>query len=160
MLRDFSKFQQLIRMITPLLVLNGLNKLQTEVIALKMNSFICFSNQMVAQFPEYNISSSCYIKSHIEQIDYLKEEKKMKNSIIQFLLYQNSSTAANSQIKNNNNNDSSSFSYSEDVVYPYMNKLAKKHELKSDPHVSENFCQIKIFLSLVGKNIMICLFLV
>ena len=30
--------------------------------------------------------------------------------------------------------------------------------LKLDSHVSENFCQIKIFLSLVRKNTIICLF--
>ena len=30
--------------------------------------------------------------------------------------------------------------------------------LKSDSHVSENFCQIKIFPSLVQKNTIICLF--
>ena len=39
-----------------------------------------------------NSKSDSYIKYLIEQIHYLKEENKMKNSFIQSLLFQNSST--------------------------------------------------------------------
>ena len=38
------------------------------------------------------------------------------------------------------------------------NKLTLEIEFKWDPHVSENFCQTKIFPSLVRKNTIICLF--
>ena len=31
-------------------------------------------------------------------------------------------------------------------------------DLKSDSHVSENFCQIEIFPNLVGTNTIICMF--
>ena len=34
----------------------------------------------------------------------------------------------------------------------------KNKKLKSDSHVSENFCQIKIFLSLIRNNIIMSLF--
>ena len=51
--------------------------------------------------PEYNPSSDFYIKSLIEQIEYLKEENKIKNSVIQSLLHQNPSSAANSALKQN-----------------------------------------------------------
>ena len=87
---------------------DGLNKLKTEVIALKM--FVTKQLYLLKQSvgstntPEYD-SSDFYIKSLIEQI-YLKEENKIKNSIIQSLLYQNPS----------NNNNSSSFSYLENLV--------------------------------------------
>ena len=52
----------------------------------------------------------------------------------------------------------------------YQQRLTKYHQnelseyrlycisLKSNSHVSENFCQIKIFYSLVRKNTIICLF--
>ena len=33
----------------------------------------------------------------------------------------------------------------------------KRHELKSDSHVPEIFCQIKVFPSLVQKNTVVCL---
>ena len=38
-----------------------------------------------------------------------------------------------------------------------LKELPFYNELKSDPHVPENFCQIKIFPSHVRKNAMICL---
>ena len=37
-------------------------------------------------------------------------------------------------------------------------KLSDGITLKSGSHVSENFCQIKIFPSLVRKNMIVCLF--
>ena len=37
-------------------------------------------------------------------------------------------------------------------------QIAIQFPLKSDHHVEENFCQIKIFPSLVRKNTIICLF--
>ena len=42
--------------------------------------------------------------------------------------------------------------------FPDICKIAQLNPLKSDSHVSENFCQIKIFLGLVRKNTIICLF--
>ena len=47
------------------------------------------------------------------------------------------------------------------TVQEYINdKLdpRKVNTLKPDSHVLENFCQIKIFPSLVRKNVIICLF--
>ena len=43
------------------------------------------------------------IKSLIEQIHYLKEEDKMKNSFLQTLLFQNSSTTVPKDLFHNNN---------------------------------------------------------
>ena len=68
--------------------------------------------------PEYD-GSDLYIKVLIKQLNkqiILKNKNKIKNSIIQSLLYQNPSSATNSQMKNNNNNNSSSFSHSVDVA--------------------------------------------
>ena len=114
---------------------DDLNKLKTEVIALKM--FITDQLYLLKQSvgstkaPKYNPSSDFYIKSLIRQIEYLKEEKKTKNSIIQSLLYQTPSSAANSQMKDNNNN-SSSFSYSENVVNPNGSNLKNDGLITND----------------------------
>ena len=50
----------------------------------------------------YNRKSDIYIKSIIEQIHYLKEENKMKNSFIQSLLFQNSYTTVPNDLFLNN----------------------------------------------------------
>ena len=42
-------------------------------------------------------------------------------------------------------------------IYKYLHDLSPAI-LKSDSHVPENFCQIRIFPSLVRKNTIICLF--
>ena len=88
--------------------------------------------------PECNTGSDFYIKCLVEQIDYLKEENKIIISIIQSLLYQNSSRAANSRIKNNNNNNSSSFSYSEAAVYPNVNNIDKHDDLLTNESINNN----------------------
>ena len=43
-------------------------------------------------------------------------------------------------------------------IFSLHANIPHKLGLKSDSHVSENFCQIKIFPSLVRKNTIICLF--
>ena len=121
---------------------DDLSKLKTKVIAL--NKFITDQLYLLKQSvgskkaPEYNLSSYFYIKSLIEQIEYLKEENKIKNSIIQSLLYQNPSSAANSQMKDNNNNNSSSFSYLENVVYPNVTNLNKNDDLIANDGINNN----------------------
>ena len=78
--------------------IKDLDKLKTEVMSLKMfvTDQLYLFKQSVGNLktPEcnYNRKSGIYIKSIIEQIHYLKEENKMKNSFIQFLLFQNSYT--------------------------------------------------------------------
>ena len=112
---------------------DDLNKLKTEVVALKMlvtdQLYLLKQSVSSTKALEYNPSSDFYIKSLIEQKEYLKEENKIKNSMIQSLLYQNPSSGANSQMKDNNNNNSSSFSYSGNVVYPNLNNLKKNDDL-------------------------------
>ena len=65
----------------------------------------------------YNSTSGIYNKSVIEQIHYLKEENKMKNSFIQPLLFQNSSTIANNDLFRNSDNvdDTSPASNDDDI---------------------------------------------
>ena len=51
------------------------------------------------------------------------------------------------------------FSYGPFLCNGYMSlKAVSMKNLKSDSHVPENFCQIKIFPSHFRKNTMICLF--
>ena len=88
--------------------------------------------------PENNTGSDFCIKSLIEQIDYVKEENNIKRYIIQSLLYQNPSSAANSQLKTNNHNNSSSFSYFVDVVYPNMNNINKNDGLITNDSINNN----------------------
>ena len=112
---------------------DDLNKLKTEVIALKMlvrdQLYLLKQSVGSTKAPEYNPSSDFYIKSLSEQKEYLKEENKIRNSMIQSLLYQNPFNGANSQMKDNNSNNSSSFSYSGNVVYPNVNNLKKNDDL-------------------------------
>ena len=66
--------------------INDLNKLKTEVMALKMfitdQLFILKQSIGNPKTPECNCNSKSdsYITSLIEQVHYLKEENKMKNS--------------------------------------------------------------------------------
>ena len=78
--------------------INDLDKLITKVMVLKMfiTDQIYLLKQQIGnpKTPEcnYNSKSHSYITSRIEQIHYLKEENKMKNSFFQTLLSQKSST--------------------------------------------------------------------
>ena len=73
--------------------INDLNKLKTEVMALKMfiTDQLYLLKQSIAnpKTPGCNCNSrnDSYITSLIEQIHYLKEENKMKNAFIQSLLF-------------------------------------------------------------------------
>ena len=69
--------------------------------------------------PQFNCSSKSdsYIKSLIEQIHYLKEENKMKNSFIQSLLFRNSSTTIpNDLFLNNDKADETSPASNDDHI--------------------------------------------
>ena len=80
--------------------INDLDKLKTEVMALKIfiTGQFYLSKQSIGnpKIPECNCNSKSdsYIKFLIEQIRYLKEENKTKNFFIQSLLLQNPSTTA------------------------------------------------------------------
>ena len=71
---------------------NDINKLKTEVMALKMfvteQLYIIKQSVGIPKTSVYNCSSmiNIYIDSIHDQINYLREENKMKNSIIQSLL--------------------------------------------------------------------------
>ena len=88
--------------------INDLDKLKTEVMALKMfiTDQLHLLKQMVGnpKTPECkcNSKSDRYIKPLIEQIHSLKEENKMKNSFIKSLLFQNSSTTITNDLFCNN----------------------------------------------------------
>ena len=88
--------------------IKDLDKLKTEVMSLKMfvTDQLYLLKQSVGNLktPEcnYNRKSDIYIKSIIEQIHYLKEENKMKNSFIQSLLFQNSYTTVPNDLFLNN----------------------------------------------------------
>ena len=68
--------------------INDLDKLKTEVMTLQMfiTNLLYLLKQSIGnpKTPECNCNSksNSYIKSLIEQIHYLKEENKMKNSFI------------------------------------------------------------------------------
>ena len=76
---------------------NDINKLKTEVVALKM--FVTEQLYIIKQSVGSPKTSVCncssknniYIDSLLDQINYLREENKMKNSIIQSLLCHSSS---------------------------------------------------------------------
>ena len=88
--------------------IKDLDKLKMEVMSLKMfvTDQLYLLKQSVGNLktPEcnYNRKSDIYIKSIIEQIHYLKEENKMKNSFIQSLLFQNSYTTVPNDLFLNN----------------------------------------------------------
>ena len=103
--------------------INDLNKLKTEVMALKM--FITDQLYLLKQSIgnpktlECNCisKSDSYIKSLIEQIHYLKEENKIKISFIQPLLFQNSSTTVlNDLFHYNDKVDEASPAYNDDHI--------------------------------------------
>ena len=88
--------------------IKDLDQLKMEVMSLKMfvTDQLYLLKQSVGNLktPEcnYNRKSDIYIKSIIEQIHYLKEENKMKNSFIQSLLFQNSYTTVPNDLFLNN----------------------------------------------------------
>ena len=60
--------------------------------------------------PNHEAANSTYVVMLMEQIDYLKEENKVKNSIIQSLTnqYNNIFNSTTTSSNNNNNNNNSS----------------------------------------------------
>ena len=89
-----------------------LTKLKTELLALKM--FVSEQTYLLKQSVDApNTNSDNYIKSLEEQICYLKEENKIKNSIIQPLVHQNTYNSISSPNKNNGKTDNSWCSHSE-----------------------------------------------
>ena len=98
---------------------NDLTKLKTELLALKM--FVSEQIYLLKQsVGTPNNNSDNYIKSLEEQICYLKEENKIKNSIMQSLVHQNTYNSISSPNKNNDKSDNSSRSHSEEVIPPNM----------------------------------------
>ena len=92
---------------------NDLTKLKTELLALKM--FVSEQIYLLKQSIDTpNTNGDNYIKSLEEQICYLKEENKIKNSIIQSLVHQNIYNSISSPNKNNDKSENSSCSHSEE----------------------------------------------
>ena len=82
-----------------------------------------------------NTNSDNYIKSLEEQMCYLKEENKIKNSITQSLVHQNTYNSISSPNKNNDKSDNSSCSHSEEVIPPNMSDNSTN---KSDNLINRN----------------------
>ena len=85
--------------------------METELTALKLfvleKFFLIMKSIQEIKDPNHEVANSTYVAMLMKQIRYLKEENKIKNSIIQSLTIQynnvfNSTTTCNS---NNNNND-------------------------------------------------------
>ena len=109
--------------------INDLNKLKTEVMALKMfitdQLFILFILKQSTGNPKTpecncNSKSDSYITSLIEQIYHLKEENKMKNSFTQSLLSHNSSTTVPNDL------------------FRYNDKVDETSPVSNDDHVSDD----------------------
>ena len=106
--------------------INDLNKLKTEVMALKMfiTDQLYLLKQSIAnpKTPGCNCNSrnDSYITSLIEQIHYLKEENKMKNAFIQSLLFQNFSTTVPNDL------------------FPCDDKVDETSPASNDNHVSDD----------------------
>ena len=113
---------------------NDLTKLKTEPLALKM--FVSEQIYLLKQsVGTPNTSRDNYIKSLEEQIYYLKKENKIKNSIIQSLVHQNTYDYISSQNKNNDKSDNSSCKHSEEVIPPNMSDNSTN---KSDDLINRN----------------------
>ena len=88
--------------------------LETELIALKLFVLeqFCLIKKSIHEIkdPNHEAANSTYVAMLMEQIEYLKEENKVKNSIIQSLTNQsdnicNTTTYNSSNNENSNNND-------------------------------------------------------
>ena len=113
---------------------NDLTKLKTELLVLKM--FVSEQMYLLKQSAGTpNTNSDNYIKSLEEQICYFKEESKIKSSIIQSLVHQNTYNSISSPNKNNDESDNSSCSHSEEVIPPNVSDNSTN---KSDDLINRN----------------------
>ena len=113
---------------------NDLTKLKTELLALKM--FVSEQIYLLKQsIGTPNTNSDNYIKSLEEQMCYVKVENKIKNSITQSLVHQNTCNSISSPSKNNDKSDNSSCSHSEEVIPPGMSDNSTN---KSDDLINRN----------------------